>query len=281
MRLVGDYRDGLHEDGDQVKIAFDAAYPPSTVPGGATTACIYAGGDTPNPIANPTTVPVYRQVRYWLPVWVRSNPTTTLGGPDATLMLAWLRKNGAPKGIATALDIETAVTPSYVNAYGGSMHAAGYKVLVYGSRGNLFSNPKLDGYFVATPGATTVPATCAAVQYGYFGGYDLDKITGGRLHLVTNALTLWDVHPPQTPTPTPVSQPATVPLEVRHGHGWLPLPASWHGVYVCGTNPDVTGSYEVAPLPVVAYVSLVPGPQTPHGVVVFSGAAGTYEVFFT
>ena len=256
-----------------MKTAFDAAYPPSTVPGTATTACIYAGGDTPNPIANPTTVPVYRQVRYWLPVWVRSNPTTTLGGPDATLMLAWLRSHGAPKGVTTALDIETATTPAYINAYGGSMHAAGYKVLVYGSRGNLFANPKLDGYFTAHPGATTLDPNTVATQYGYFGAYDLSWIK--------DAVPLWDAHPPQTPTPAPVSQPATVSLEVRHGHGWLPLPASWHGIYVCGTNPDVTGSYEVAPLPVVAYVSLVPGPQTPHGCVVFSGAAGTYQVFFT
>jgi hypothetical protein len=258
-----------------VRIAFDAAYPPSTVPAGATTACIYAGGDTPNPIADPSTVPVYAQVRYWLPVWVRSNPTTTQGGTDATAMLAWLRRVGAPAGTATALDIETAVTPAYVNAYGGSMHAAGYKVLVYGSRSTLDRNPALDGYFSAHPGATSLDPACVATQYDYAGTYDLSWIT--------DTVPLWDAHPPQTPAtpaPTPAAGPVTARLEVRNGHGWLPLPETWHGVYVVGTNPDVTGSY-LGPMPIPVYVSLTPGNQTPHGVVVFSGADGTFEVIFT
>ena len=273
-----------------MRIAFDAAYPPATVPAGATTACIYAGGDTPNPIRTPTDVAVYAQVRYWLPVWVRSNPTPTQGGPDAGQMVNWLNLAGAQHGITTVLDIETAVTPAYVTAYGDAMHAAGIGVLVYGSRDYVFKNPKLDGWFVATPGAKAVPATCVAVQYGYFGGYDLDRLTGGRLHLVTSHLTLWDRHPPQTaaqPTSTPTSSPATpttatpqatvTTLVMRNGHGWIPLPATWRSIHVMGPNPDATGHY-VGPLPTLAYVSSTPGPHSPHGVAVFTGPDVTCRV---
>lgn len=258
-----------------MKTAFDAAYPPSTVPGTATTACIYAGGDTPNPIADPRTVSVYGQVRYWLPLWVRSDPTPTLGATDAAGMVAWLRRNGAPAGTATALDIETAVTPAYVNAYGGFMHAAGYKVLVYGSRSTLFRNPALDGYFSAHPGATSLDPACVATQYLYAASYDLSWIT--------DAVVLWDRHPPARATTPPTSTPAqakrttVVTLKTIHGHGWLPLPAAtWSRIYVCGPNPDVVGSYGV--VPTVAYVSLTPGPHSPYGVVVFVGPDGTWSV---
>ena len=265
-----------------MKIAFDAAYPPATVPAGATTACIYAGGDTPNPIRTPTDVAVYAQVRYWLPVWVRSNPTPTQGGPDAGQMVNWLNLAGAQHGITTVLDMETAVTPAYVTAYGDAMHAAGLKVLVYGSLDFLFRNPKLDGYFVAAPGRSAPFLGAAATQYLYAGSYDLSWIM--------DTVVLWDRHPPQTtaqPTSTPTSTPATpttatpqatvTTLVMRNGHGWIPLPATWRSIHVMGPNPDAMGHY-VGPLPTLAYVSSTPGPHSPHGVAVFTGPDVTCRV---
>ena len=269
-----------------MKIAFDAAYPPATVPAGATTACIYAGGDTPNPIRTPTDVPVYALVRYWLPVWVRSNPHPTQGGVDAGQMVNWLNLAGAQHGITTVLDMETAVTPAYVTAYGAAMHAAGLRVLVYGSRDYVLKNPALNGYFVADPGwqpGHAPPGTAVAVQYAYAGSYDLSWIT--------DTVSLWDRHPPartttpptSTPTPTSTSTPTqakrttVVTLKTIHGHGWLPLPATtWSRICVCGPNPDVVGYYGVVPM--VAYVSITPGPHSPYGVVVFVGPDGTWSV---
>ena len=225
-----------------MRIAFDAAYPPAKKPTGATTACIYAGGDTPNPIANPRTVGVYGQVRYWLPVWVRSNPTPAQAGPDAAAMRTWLARNGAPKGTATALDLETAVTPAYVNDYGGSMHAAGYKVLPYGSRSTLFSNPKLDGYFVADPGAVGMYPGSVATQYAYDGAYDLSWIT--------DAVPLWDANPPQaSPARTPVPSTSTlVPVTVttQTGNGWTLTSLPWSrflAVTMQGADPEADHRY--------------------------------------
>ena len=225
-----------------MKTAFDAAYPPATVPAGATCACIYGGGDTPNPIADPRSVPVYASVRWWLPVWVRSNPTPAQGATDAQAMLAWLARNGAPKGTATVLDLETAVTPAYVNDYGGAMHAAGYKVLPYGSRSTLFANPKLDGYFVADPGAVGMYPGSVATQYAYDGAYDLSWIT--------DAVPLWDANPPQaSPTPAPAPSTATltsVTVNTQTGNGWALTTIPWArflAVTMQGSDPAVNGRY--------------------------------------
>lgn len=188
------------------RVSFDAAYPPQTVPQGATVACIYAGGDTPNPIADPFTVPVYMQAACWLPGWVRSNPTPTKATADGHGMVAWLIRNLAPQGCSTFLDLETAVTPAYVAAYGALLHAAGFRVLPYTSRTNMQTNPALDGYFVADPtdtAAVLYPGS-VATQYAYDGTFDLS--------VITDAVPLWPVaQTPPTPAPTPPAQPAGGP----------------------------------------------------------------------
>lgn len=167
-----------------LRVAFDAVTPPLTVPAGATAACIYAGGDTPNAIADPSTVPAYTQVRHWLPGWVRSDPTPGAAHADAAGMLAWLARNHAPSGIASFLDLETAVTPTYVDAYGAAMHAAGVQVLVYTSVSNMQQTPRLDGHFVADPGAQGLYPGSVATQHMYTNTYDLSYITP--------AVPLWD-----------------------------------------------------------------------------------------
>lgn len=174
-----------------LRVAFDAVTPPSVVPAHATTACIYAGGDTPNPIADPSTVPVYAQVRYWLPGWVRSDPTPGAAGADAAGMLAWLARNRAPRGVATFLDLETSVTSDYVTIYGDRLHAAGFRVLVYTSISNMQQTLALDGHFVADPGALDLYPGSVATQYGYRGAYDLSWITP--------AVPLWSPHAEEVP----------------------------------------------------------------------------------
>ncbi len=240
-----------------MKIAFDAAYPPATVPAGATTACIYAGGDTPNPIADPRTVSVYGQVRYWLPLWVRSDPTPTLGATDAAGMVAWLRRNGAQLGAATALDLETAVTRSYVTGYVAGMHAAGWRVLPYGSRSTLFENPRGDGDFLADPTwrpGKAMPAGVVAVQWKYTGGYDLSAIA--------DTVPLWKANPPQassaptttptttpTGTPTPTGTARMLPVSVDvgpNGAGFTLTNIAWTRCLAAtlqGSDPSVDGTY--------------------------------------
>src|SRR5262249_27735993 len=71
------------------------------------------------------------------------------GQAEAFAALVRLYRIGCPPGSVVALDLETAVAPSYVNAFAGPLHWAGFKVWVYGSRSTVFGNPALDGYWVA------------------------------------------------------------------------------------------------------------------------------------
>lgn len=166
---------------------YDAAYPPQYPPA-TDVVCIYAGGDalhvwTPAEIAR-------QNARYRLPIWVCSDPARSNGNGDASLLTAWLHAQGAPGEICVVLDLETAIDAPYVNAFGWTMRAQGYKVLPYGSPSTIFANPALDGYFVALPGASQIPNNCVGVQYGQGGGgaWDLD--------LFSPDLALWDTQPP-------------------------------------------------------------------------------------
>ena len=136
---------------------------------------------------------------YRLPIFVRSNPEQANAAGDADEFIAWLRAIGAPPGVVTVLDLETAIDVAYVNTYGEVMHEADYLVLPYGSSSTLFKNPELDGYFVAIPGATAIPANCVGVQYGQGGGgaWDLD--------LFDARLAFWQANPP---VPIPVQPPS-------------------------------------------------------------------------
>lgn len=244
-----------------MRLAFDASTPPTSVPSGATTACIYAGGDTPLPIRDPRAVPVYGQVRWWLPGWVRSSPTPAKGRPDAAAMLSWLRANAAPAGSSIFVDVETAVTAGYLVAFGAAMHAGGFSVLVYESIANRGTNPALDGRFVADPGATGLFPGSVATQYAYEGAFDLDY--------VTEAVPLWDANPPAGPAAGaggPV--PFRAHVAIAHGAGWFALPGTQRGgdvvaVDVDDVDPAALGHYAAVP----AYA----GP-TPDGRVLVFGA---------
>jgi hypothetical protein len=84
-----------------------------------------------------------------LPIFVQSAPVTATAEADAFAALEALYDIGVPIGVRTALDIETAINPHYVNAYGDVLRHFGYYVWVYGSASTLFGNPPLDGYWVA------------------------------------------------------------------------------------------------------------------------------------
>jgi hypothetical protein len=80
-----------------------------------------------------------------LPIWVGGQD----GAREGTRAIHALRALGVPTGVYTALDMETRVDKSYVDAFGQALQAAGYKVWVYGSASSVFSNPPLNGYWVA------------------------------------------------------------------------------------------------------------------------------------
>jgi hypothetical protein len=163
---------------------YDAAFPPAAPP--VTTAFLaYLGGDTPH-VWTPAEIAA-QKARYRLACWVRSNPTPQQASGDGTAFCGALKALGWPTGTATVLDLETAVTPAYVLTFGTVLHSEGWLVLPYGSSSTLRLNPALDGYFVAIPGATSIPSWAVACQYAEDvdnGAYDLSW--------VGDQVPLWD-----------------------------------------------------------------------------------------
>lgn len=170
----------------------DAAYPNSFEPD-TSAELIYIGGDTPNP-----KTPASSSARYKVPCWVRSNPQTVDVTADATACINLLRRYQVPAGVVTILDLEEAIAWNWVLTYGTILRNAGYLVWPYGSTGQLFRNPELDGYFVGDPWTPPAPHLwpgSAATQWGWFAGYDLSIIAAGQ--------SLWDTAPPPQPPPPP------------------------------------------------------------------------------
>jgi hypothetical protein len=80
-----------------------------------------------------------------LPIWVGG----LAGAGEAKDAIAALRDLGVPKSVYTVLDMEGRVDKTYVENFGQALQAAGYKVWVYGQASTVFSNPRLNGYWVA------------------------------------------------------------------------------------------------------------------------------------
>src|SRR6516165_6186626 len=80
-----------------------------------------------------------------LPIWVAG-----LNGHDeGQRAVSALRALGVPRRVYTAVDMENRVDKTYLEHFGEKLNAAGYRVWVYGSSGSVFSNPGLNGYWVA------------------------------------------------------------------------------------------------------------------------------------
>ena len=83
-----------------------------------------------------------------LPIWVAgfSHQDGLTEAGQAVESLYFL---GATKGCFVALDMETQVDKTYVDAFTGVMAYAGFPCFVYGSASTVFSNPQGAGYWVA------------------------------------------------------------------------------------------------------------------------------------
>lgn len=107
----------------------------------------YIGGDTPHVWTNAEWQKFRGQRK--LPIFVRSDPGLADPEADAFDALRRLYQLGVPLGSRTALDLEMAQNPSYVNRYAAVMHFYQFHVWPYGSAGFVFANPPADGYWVA------------------------------------------------------------------------------------------------------------------------------------
>ena len=80
-----------------------------------------------------------------LPIWVAGLD----GHGEGKRAIEALQALGVPKYVYTAVDMENRVDQTYVEHFGETLQGAGYKIFVYGSASSVFSNPRLNGYWVA------------------------------------------------------------------------------------------------------------------------------------
>lgn len=145
--------------------------------------------------------------RYRLPIFVRSNPALTVLPGDAEKLLSELAAYGVPKGTLVCLDSETSVDPTYVRGLWASVHAAGYKLIDYGSQSVVFGTGNPDSYYWGADWTNTphIHAGDGATQWRSLGNYDVSAFR--------SALPLWDTRP-ITPPPPPVGV-SSVPVPLR------------------------------------------------------------------
>lgn len=172
---------------------YDAAFPPVETDRPISDGFLfYVGGDTPHVW---TTAEITEQpAQLGMGVWVRSNPEGYDGRVEAGEMVTALRALGVPTSTMHLLDIETAIDPGYVNAFGGEMVSAGYALSVYGSVSTIKDNPPWGGYFVSNPTGVAHmvdEAGVIATQYLFTTAYDLS--------IVSKNVPLWNKNKSVTP----------------------------------------------------------------------------------
>lgn len=175
-----------------MKTMYDDSTPP-THPPNTDAVAFYIGGDTPHKW---TDAEIHRQTaRYRLPIWVRSNPQSSVQGrAEGLTAVDWAIAHSQPVGTCIALDFETAVDASYVHAFDLALVTNGYKTLLYGSESAVLRNPKPSGgYWVALwDSHAALTGGWAAKQYASDGmlGKSWD------LSVVADSTPLWDTQNP-------------------------------------------------------------------------------------
>jgi len=131
--------------------------------------------------------------RYRLPIFVRSNPDLAGLPGDIEMTLHGLGLVGAPRGTLVCLDSETSVDPTYVKGYWAGIHAAGYKLIDYGSQSVVFGNRNPDGYYWGAEwtGEPHIHRGDGATQFISLANFDVSEF--GSL------LPLWDTARPSAP----------------------------------------------------------------------------------
>lgn len=110
-----------------------------------------------------------------IPTWVGGDG----GEPEAWAALQALHRLGVPTGKVVMLDLETRIDRTYVEAFGGILQWAGFKVWPYGSTSTLFQNPQLNGYAAADPTGVEHMYPHPGVrmtQYAFGPDYDSDAM---------------------------------------------------------------------------------------------------------
>lgn len=121
----------------------DAAYA-SNLKGWTGAVAGYFGGPSAFHVWSPSDWAQFKGLRK-LPIWVGGQDGAGEGWAAAQALWAL----GVPKGVYTVLDMEGRTDKTYVTNYGAVLNFVGYAVWVYGSANTVFTNPRLNGYWVA------------------------------------------------------------------------------------------------------------------------------------
>ena len=169
-----------------MRTMWDAAFPPGSPPKVDAVAG-YIGGNTPHVWTDAEWASSMTKsgAKYKLPIFVRS-----VGGDpfaDAAFTLQWLQAHNAPLGSLVALDFETRVDATYLNAYDHGV--VGHPVIVYGSRSYVIQNPKPSGgYWTAT--WNNVPHLDTGATITQYGG-DTTLGVPYDMNVVADSAPLW------------------------------------------------------------------------------------------
>lgn len=145
----------------------DAAFA-GNIPPGFDIAAGYYGGPNAYHVWHPSDWA--RFPGFKLPIWVGG----LAGEDEGREAVAELKALGVPAGSRTVLDLEDRKDITYVEAFGDVLRAAGYLVEPYGSAGEVFGNPPLNGYWVADYGLTA-PQLDNVLQQGHVRAVQFEK----------------------------------------------------------------------------------------------------------
>lgn len=219
---------------------YDASTAPGQPPAGDQVVMGYGGGDTPHVWSRADWDS--QLARFRIPIWTRSNPAGHDGAAEAHQFLAYLDAVGAPRGILTVVDYETAVDAAFIDSFDAVMRAAGNRVALYGSKSTLFQNPiPSGGYFPADLTGTPhlYPGTLLT-QYRFESAWDDDTVSA--------AAVLWDTRPAPIPAPPTPKEPIMIMLTGMNGTDVFGLSGGlyWH----IADGPSVQ-AYKNAGVPLV------------------------------
>jgi hypothetical protein len=168
---------------------WDAAFPPGSPPNTEGVA-FYVGGGTPH-VWTPGELDaslIKSTAQFRIPIYVRVPPTSHDPKIDARFCVDWCRANGQPRGTLFALDYETAISDWQVE-FDQVMFAAGWPVVLYGTRRTVLQNKKPSGGFWTATWSNVAHLDAGAVATQYGGDVTLGQ--PWDINVIADSASLW------------------------------------------------------------------------------------------
>ena len=162
-------------------LVIDAAYPPASLPPGASGVLGYIGGAATH-VWTPAQWKPFASVRQF-PCWVANLKTSPAGQADAAcsaaMNLGWAAHMPAGETRVIVCDLETAVDDAWYDAWQERVASHGFVSVAYGSLSTVLGNAAADNIVADWDGVKAIPAgqTIHGVQYqanARYAGTEID-----------------------------------------------------------------------------------------------------------